>query len=422
MKKIIVAILTLTLLATLCAPLALADANLSIAWWGSQTRHDTTLKLLEMYEADHPGVTFEPQYMGFDEYFPRLNTLVAANDVYDVFQMGNNFLTYQASLYPLNEYIDSGVIDMSGANEFFMSSGTLGGQCLGIPLGVNAVCLVYDPAMFEEAGVPVPTINWTWEDFMAASRTLHEKLGVFNVGTQNPFWTGLANYVPQHGENVTAFNDTGDALGYDDDSYLADFFEMNRQLISEGVQPSPADLVDVSGLDNDFIVSGKAAMAWCNSNELVSLFNAAGRELAIAVPPRLTSDGLSGMFVKPTHHISISVNANDKDECAKFINWILNDVEANKLIAGERGTSIMSGIREIMAQELTGVDKLAMEYIDTVSEIASCSAPREPIGQIEIENELQNLFEAVCMMQLSPEDAAAEFRTVANDIFLRTAN
>ena len=91
---------------------------------------------------------------------------MAANDIYDVFQMGNNFLTYQSVLYPLNEYIESGVIDMSDANELFLSSGTLDGQVLGIPLGVNAVCLVYDPEMFEAAGVPEPTINWTWDDYM----------------------------------------------------------------------------------------------------------------------------------------------------------------------------------------------------------------------------------------------------------------
>ncbi len=421
MKKFAAVFLTFVMTMGIAAAALAEETTLSIAWWGSQTRHDTTLQLLEMYEQSHPGVKFEAQYMGFDDYFPKLNTLVAANDIYDVFQMGNNFLTYQSVLYPLNEYIESGVIDMSDANELFLSSGTLDGQVLGIPLGVNAVCLVYDPEMFEAAGVPEPTINWIWDDYMEASRVLHEKLGVYNCCTQNPFWTGLATYVPQHGENVTAFTDSGDALGYDDDTYLADFFAMNQTLIAEGVQPSPAELVDISGFESYFIVSGRAAMAWCNSNELVSLFAAAGRELKIAVPPRLTEDGLSGMHVKPTHHISISTTAENKDACAEFINWILHDEEANRLIAGERGTSIMSGIREMMAEELTGVNKMAMEYIGTVSEIASTGAPREPVGQIEIENELQNLFEAVGMMEMTPEEAAEEFRMIANDIFARTA-
>lgn len=397
------------------------EVTLSIAWWGSQTRHDTTMALLKEYESMTPGIKFEAQYMGFDDYFPRLNTLVAAHNVYDVFQMGNNFLTYQDSLYPLNEYIESGVIDLSNANELFMKSGTLDGQILGIPLGVNAVCLVYDPEMFKQAGIPEPTNNWTWDDYMEASRKLHSELGVWNCGTQNAFWTGLATYVPQHGENVTAFTDMGDALGYEDDAFLADFFEMNRQLIAEGVQPSPSDLVDVTGLDNDFIVDGKAGMAWCNSNELVSLVKAAGRDLGIAVVPRLTADGLSGMFVKPTHHISISVNSKDKDACAQFINWILNDKEANIQIGGERGTSIVSDVREAVAANLTGAEKLSMEYIDTVSEIASTGAPREPIGQIEIENELNNIFEAVCMMQIAPDEAAAQFRAAAESIFARTA-
>ncbi len=419
MKKVIAAVLTLIMLAGLNASFA-EEITLSTAWWGSQTRHDTTLELLSIYEESHPGIHFEAQPMGFDEYFPKLNTLVAAQDVYDVFQMGNNFLTYQSVLYPLNEYIDNGVIDMSNANSLFLKSGTLDGQILGIPMGVNTMCLVYDPAMFEEAGVPEPTINWTWDDYMQASRTLHEKLGVYNICTQNPFWTGLACYVQQFGEDVTAFTDAGDALGYSDDSYLAKFFEMNQTLIKEGVQPSPAELTDVSGLESYFIVSGKAAMAWCQSNEVVTLEAAAGRELKMAVPPRQTPDGLSGMFVKPTHHISISTNCVDKDACAEFINWILNDEEANKLINGERGTSIMSNIRDMMSENLTGASKMAMDYINTISEIASHGMPREPIGQVEIENELMNIFEAVGMMELTPEEAAVEFRTIANEIFDRT--
>lgn len=419
MKKVIAILLALALLLGITAALA-EDVTLSTAWWGSQTRHDTTLKLLSIYEENHPGIKFEAQPMGFDEYFPKLNTLVASSDVYDVFQMGNNFLTYQSVLYPLNHYIESGVINMDNANSLFLKSGTLNGEVLGIPMGVNTMCLVYDPAMFEAAGVAEPTVNWTWDEYMDASRRIHEKLGVFNCCIQNPFWTGLALYVPQHGADVNAFTDAGDGLGYTEDSYLADFFAMNQTLINEGVQPSPADLVDVSGLESYFIVSGKAAMAWCQSNEVVTIMNAADRELKLAVPPRLTADGLSGMFVKPTHHISISTNCVDKDACAEFINWVLNDEEANKLINGERGTSIMSNIRELMGQTLTGASKLAMDYINTISEIASHGMPREPIGQIEIENELSSLFEAVGMNEITPEEAASEFRTVANEIFERT--
>ena len=400
------------------------DGNevLTTAWWGSQVRHDTTLKLLEMYEKDHPGIEFEPQYMGFEDYFPKLNTLVAANDVYDVFQMGNNFLTYQSVLYPLDEFIESGVIDMSNSNPEFLRSGTLNGECLGIPMGINAVCLVYDPALFEKAGIEEPTNDWTWDDYMRISREIHEKLGIYNCCTQNPFWTGLALYVPQHSLDAAAFTDNGDALGYENDEWLADFFEMNQTLINEGVQPGPKELVDVSGFESYFIVSGKAAMAWCNSNELVSLVEAAGRELKIIVPPRLEKDGCSGLFAKPTHHISISTTCKDKEACAEFINWVLNDEEANLLINGERGTSIMSDIRDLMAQNLTGASLDAMEYINTVSELADHGFPREPIGQIEIENELANIFEAVCLNEMTPMEGAEQFRTVADEIFARTAN
>ena len=138
MKKVFAILLAIAMLLGTTAAFA-EDVTLSTAWWGSQTRHDTTMQLLSIYEASHPSIKFGAQPMGFDEYFPKLNTLVASNDVYDVFQMGNNFLTYQSVLYPLNEYIESGVINMDNANSLFLRSGTLNGQVLGIPLGVNTM-------------------------------------------------------------------------------------------------------------------------------------------------------------------------------------------------------------------------------------------------------------------------------------------
>ena len=34
--------------------------KLRIAWWGGQSRHDYTLKVIEMYESQNPHVTIEP--------------------------------------------------------------------------------------------------------------------------------------------------------------------------------------------------------------------------------------------------------------------------------------------------------------------------------------------------------------------------
>ena len=74
------------------------QVTLRMAWWGSQTRHDATNKVIEMYEEQNPNVHIEAEFYDFDSYFTKLDTLVAADDVWDIFQMGGNFPKYITAL------------------------------------------------------------------------------------------------------------------------------------------------------------------------------------------------------------------------------------------------------------------------------------------------------------------------------------
>ena len=67
------------------------EVDLRMAWWGSQDRHDRTIKAIELYESLHPNVKIEYEYYSFDDYFTKLKTLVASDQVWDIFQLGGNF-------------------------------------------------------------------------------------------------------------------------------------------------------------------------------------------------------------------------------------------------------------------------------------------------------------------------------------------
>ena len=55
------------------------EVDLRMAWWGSQDRHDRTIKAIELYESLHPNVKIEYEYYSFDDYFTKLKTLVASD-------------------------------------------------------------------------------------------------------------------------------------------------------------------------------------------------------------------------------------------------------------------------------------------------------------------------------------------------------
>ena len=54
--------------------------NLRMVWWGSQERHDATLKVLDLYKEKNPNVTFETEFSGWEGYWDKLATQSAAQN------------------------------------------------------------------------------------------------------------------------------------------------------------------------------------------------------------------------------------------------------------------------------------------------------------------------------------------------------
>ena len=72
---------------------ASGSIQLRMTWWGSQTRHDLTTKVIKLFEEKHPGITIKPEYSGWDGYFDKLTTQVAGSNAPDIVQMDYAFLT-----------------------------------------------------------------------------------------------------------------------------------------------------------------------------------------------------------------------------------------------------------------------------------------------------------------------------------------
>ena len=151
------------------------DVTIRMTWWGGQTRHDLTQQVLDLYTSEHPNVTFEAVPSGWDGYFEKLATDTATGGMPDIVQMDYMYISTYAqngSLADLSEYINDGTIDASGIDEALMNASNIGGKTVGIPLSTSLVAFTYNPSVLEEAGVDVPTDDWTWDDFATAAKTV----------------------------------------------------------------------------------------------------------------------------------------------------------------------------------------------------------------------------------------------------------
>lgn len=409
------------------APADGEEITLRMAWWGSQDRHDKTIAAIELYESLNPGVTIEYEYYSFDDYFTKLKTLVASDQVWDVFQLGGNFPSYLDKIHPLDEYIESGIVDVAdiGESNLKITQDTEGNQ-LGLSNGLNSYGIAYDPAMFEEAGVPEPTDDWTWDDYADACNKIHEATGLYGCSSllTSEFIAGCSVYIAQYGEvgQYGFFNLDLDGMGFDDPQMLTPYIQMRADSIASGAYPDAGAASEITNIENDFIVTGEAAMTWVAVNQFPTIYNVCqeqGRELKLATLPRITNDGPSGAVIQSSQMLCVSEDSEHKEAAAAFISWFENDPDCNNILQGERGIPVNAKVRETLAASATEGQQIMYDFVDKVStfEMPEKINVLSPDGQDQVVDNYRNYIQQVVDGEITAAEAAEKTYADAEAIF-----
>lgn len=395
------------------------QVTLRMTWWGSQSRHDQTQEIIELFEEQNPDIKINSEFTGWDGYFEKMAAAAAGNNLPDIMQQNfGEYLNQYADkelLADLTPFIDNGTIDLDGVSDTVIESGTQGGKVLGIPTGTNALTAIYNKTMLEEAGVDIPDHNWTWDEHDEIARKVHEETGEFGTRSLDP-GNIFEYYLRQNGYKL--FNEDGTDLGYDDDQILVDYFKMGMNLIDDGVAPGPDVIQQIQGLEDELIVHGKSPFDFRWSNQLNAIASAApDQEFDMTLLPG--EDSKQGMYLKPAMLWSISESSEHKEEAARFINFFVNTLEVYEIAGSDRGVPIKSDIRDALSADLDEINQKVFDYIDLVTDNSSPIDSNFPAVASEVIAALEDVDELVKYGEISPEDGAAQFREEATSILNR---
>ena len=376
--------------------------TLSIMWWGSDTRAKMTEEVIHLWE-EKTGAKVEFEYYDGGTYWTQFQAKMAANGLTDVFQMGNNWLTYYDTIEPLNAYIDAGTIDTTAIGPAMISTtvNQANGDVTGISNGTNARCFAYNPALFDQAGVPYPTETWTWEEFADACRKIYEATG--NPAVTTLEYNSLAFSVfTQWKEGSNFYTMDGTGFGFDGDTApLAYLFELLTTLQQEGAIADYGIQNEIgSNIEADWIAYGDSAIIMLSSNQFQALSNVAaesGITLELCTIPRVSHDGQSGMVVRSSQQMSIWKGSEKKEMAANFINFFINSVEANKILNCERGVSINSDVLAALKADTEKTNEVTAKVYTIIDLIGSFpdaanTSPAEPAANEEISDVLKKTY------------------------------
>ncbi len=367
------------------------EIELTIAWWGNDERAAMMAEVIDAFEAEYPNITVVEQPVGApDDLFNRLATDFASGTAPDVFALGGakpQEYGGNGALLDLSTVADT--LQLDKYEDFTLTNATVDDTVYGLPTGGNAIGVLINTAIFEQAGVDLPTEDWTWDDFIQAANdiTAGTPDGVYGLDLR--IQDILGTYVAQIDEDGM----------YDWDGQLAaqqstieSWFEIEKELIEGGGLPDPSIIVENQNLtpDQTLFGTGRAGMTFAYSNQIGAYGAGAGGDVEILTPP--TSTDVSGVAVLPSQFWAIAAETKHPEASAMLVNWLLNEPEPAKTILSNRGLQFNPDILAVVKPLLAPADAQAAEYLEKVLEIGVV-APPQPAGG-GILNELSQRIES----------------------------
>jgi multiple sugar transport system substrate-binding protein len=393
-----------------------ADGPVSMrfTWWGSDTRHAATQKLIDQYQSQNQGVTLEGDFTGFNDYFDRLATSTAGGEGPCIEQQDTRYVREYSdrhALLDLTPYIKDGTIDTSKLDQNVADTGKVEDATYAIPTGVNAFSTVIDPQAFATAGVPIPDDKtWTWDQMVDTAAQITKKTNGAINGMQamglNGGDTNFEIYAREHGQAL--FDEDG-KIGFKQQT-LEDWWNVEKKASDSGAEPQPSTTVEVfnGGIDQALLATGKGASGFWWTNEMPALMAGAGHQLQFMQFPTEKGDGKTGMYLKPAMFWAISSDCKSPKEAALFINWLINSEDAANIIKADRGLPVNTELRDKIAPQLDPAGQAAVAFVNEITPNLQDPPALPPKGAGEVQAIMQRYTEQVLFGQLSVSDAAKQ--------------
>jgi multiple sugar transport system substrate-binding protein len=161
------------------------------------------MMLVDAFAEVHPDVEVQVEYIPGGDLVSTYTTQAAAGTLPDVifladlfvvpFQQGGIVLDMQ----PLADADES--FDLTDIYDNLLGLSRIGGEGLYmIPSSYDVVTMYYNIDMFEAAGAPLPSADWTWDDYIASCRMIRETSDnyCFSLGGGRDAYQWWAIYVP----------------------------------------------------------------------------------------------------------------------------------------------------------------------------------------------------------------------------------
>ncbi len=311
--------------------------KISYMHFGDEYERQMYADLIAAYIKLVPGVEIEQVYTPGD-YYTKLQTLAASKTLPDIFWLSEGRvkefadaglmadLTDSLKQYPA---ISDGMFD--GALDY----GKVDGIQYCIPKDYTSYVMYINVDMFKEAGIPIPTSDWTMDDYMKLS----EQLTKVENGRTAQYGTAINNY---RADWINFMGNYDSPWFKDGKSNISDpnaikGLKVQADLIEKGYAPAPGTTGESE--DRLFII-GQIAMYPSGRWVVPSFINECDFEWTAVEFPK----GTTRVCPFITGNVAINAQSNNKEIAANFLSFQLSQTGL--------GYTLSSGLSVPLYEEL----------------------------------------------------------------------
>jgi multiple sugar transport system substrate-binding protein len=288
-----------------------------------------------------------------------------------------------------------------------VASGTIGGKLLGVSTGVTMPALVFNKSMIERAGAPLPKTSLTYAEFRDYLVLLKSKLpaGVYpmqDIGVMSSNSTPFGYWSRYNGTPLyTAATSSTAVTAADAQKYL----ELFKDLRTNGLIP-PADVASgyaETNADTSALIAGKVAIGYLFTNQLGGYQAATKDELMLMEFPGAAAT--KALWQAPSQFYTVNKDSKNAAETVKFINFLVNDPDAARILGSNRGASASSSARAAGAS--SPADQKVIDYMQVSGPHSSAETDHVP-NDTEFNSTLYLIYQRVAFGQATPQQGGQQ--------------
>lgn len=347
-------------------------AEIRFTWWGGDSRHEATQKIVEAFEEQNPQVTVNMEFSSISGYVEKNSLAILNGTSADVIQIGSEYVSDYSgggkNFYDLYQLQD--VLDLSQFPQEALKQNEVDGKLMAVPISLTGRVFIFNKTTFDKIGVEIPK---DLEGLYAAGQAFKAYGDGYYPLVLGEYDRQLFMiYYLQSKYNRPWISD--DQLNYSEEE-IAEAFSVIKKLEENHAIPTLAtlagDMADTLDKNAHWIEGSYAgAYTWDSAVPAHSqvIQEQSGQELVIG--DYIKCGDHDGVFSKISMSFAITASTEHPREAAELINFILNDPAAIEMEGTERGIPCSAIGKKVLDEKGLG-DPLVKAANEKMSEAAA---------------------------------------------------